>query len=288
MKTYSATPSDIEHRWYVVDADGMLLGRFASEVAKIIRGNHKPMYTPHMDTGDNVIVSADSGQNLILKSSGVGSLQLFSSGSGNIQLEGPTQITGGDAFTTSNGTPVIFTNGTEPGNLKLTSNDIQATNTNGGISLSPNGNGGTYITNGNVDLVSSKLPALQAYQLSLSAPPAPAGSFDAAAALRGKLVFDGAGQCVTCHSGATYTDANSLLHPPSDSMAEPETPSYASRSATKLYRTSPLKGVWQHAPYFHDGSAATLADAVQTYNTKKSLGLSAQEVADVAEYLKSL
>ncbi len=56
MKTYSATPSDIEHRWFVVDADGLVLGRLASEVAKIIRGKHKPMYTPHMDTGDFVIV----------------------------------------------------------------------------------------------------------------------------------------------------------------------------------------------------------------------------------------
>ena len=56
MKTYTATPSDIEHRWYVVDADGMVLGRLATEVAKIIRGKHKPMFTPHMDTGDNVIV----------------------------------------------------------------------------------------------------------------------------------------------------------------------------------------------------------------------------------------
>ena len=56
MKTYSATPSDIEHRWYVVDADGLVLGRLASEVAKIIRGKHKPMFTPHMDTGDHVIV----------------------------------------------------------------------------------------------------------------------------------------------------------------------------------------------------------------------------------------
>jgi large subunit ribosomal protein L13 len=54
--TYTATPSDIEHRWYVVDADGMVLGRLATEIAKIIRGKHKPMYTPHMDTGDNVIV----------------------------------------------------------------------------------------------------------------------------------------------------------------------------------------------------------------------------------------
>jgi large subunit ribosomal protein L13 len=54
--TYSATPADIEQRWYVVDADGMVLGRLASEVAKILRGKHKPTFTPHMDTGDNVIV----------------------------------------------------------------------------------------------------------------------------------------------------------------------------------------------------------------------------------------
>jgi mono/diheme cytochrome c family protein len=144
------------------------------------------------------------------------------------------------------------------------------------------------VTHGTVDLVSAKLPALQAYQLSIAAPPPPAGSFDAAAAGRGKLVFDGVGGCATCHSGASFTDANSTLHPVADSMAEPETPSYASRTATKQYRTSPLKGVWQHAPYFHDGSAATLEDAVETYNRKKALGLSAQQVADVAQYLKSL
>ena len=56
MKTYTATPSDIHHEWYVVDADGMVLGRLAAEIAKVIRGKHKPMFTPHMDTGDNVIV----------------------------------------------------------------------------------------------------------------------------------------------------------------------------------------------------------------------------------------
>ena len=144
------------------------------------------------------------------------------------------------------------------------------------------------ITNGSDDLVTSKLPALQAYQLSLSAPPAPVGSFDTAAAVRGKVVFDGVGQCVTCHSGALFTDANSTLHPASDSMAEPESPSYASRSASKQYRTSPLRGVWQHAPYFHDGSAATLNDVVDIYNTKRSLGLTPQQVADLAEYLKLL
>lgn len=143
------------------------------------------------------------------------------------------------------------------------------------------------ITNGTADLVTSKLPALQAYQLSLKAPPAPAGSFDATAALRGKSVFEGAGKCATCHSGDLFTDANSILHPPGDSMAEPETPSYASRSATKMYRTSPLRGVWQHAPYFHDGSAATLEDVAATYNTRQSLGLSPEQISDLAQYLKS-
>jgi large subunit ribosomal protein L13 len=54
--TYTATPNDIEHRWYIVDAEGMVLGRLAAEVARVIRGKHKPMFTPHMDTGDNVIV----------------------------------------------------------------------------------------------------------------------------------------------------------------------------------------------------------------------------------------
>ena len=54
--TYTATPSDIEHKWYIVDAEGMVLGRLAAEVAQIIRGKHKPIFTPHMDTGDNVIV----------------------------------------------------------------------------------------------------------------------------------------------------------------------------------------------------------------------------------------
>jgi len=144
------------------------------------------------------------------------------------------------------------------------------------------------VDNGPEDLVTAKLPALQAYQLSLAAPTPPAGSFDAAAATRGQAVFQGAGGCAACHSGPQFTDANTTLHPVTDSMAEPETPSYAARSATKLYRTSPLRGVWQHAPYFHDGSSATLADVVSRYNTRRSLGLTAQQQADLVEYLKSL
>ncbi|HSV81236.1 MAG TPA: hypothetical protein VLK85_18730 [Ramlibacter sp.] len=144
------------------------------------------------------------------------------------------------------------------------------------------------ITNGTQDLVSSVLPALQAYQLSLAAPPAPAGSFDASAAMRGRVLFNSKAQCMTCHTGDLFTDANARLHPPADSMAEPESPSYAARSATKLYRATPLHGVWQHPPYFHDGSAATLEQVVTIYNTRRALGLTAQEVHDVAEYLKSL
>ena len=56
MATFSARPADIAHQWFLVDADGQVLGRLASEVARIIRGKHKPSFTPHMDTGDNVIV----------------------------------------------------------------------------------------------------------------------------------------------------------------------------------------------------------------------------------------
>lgn len=150
---------------------------------------------------------------------------------------------------------------------------------------------GVNITHGSVDLVGPKLPALRAYQLSLAAPKPPEGSFDAAAAARGKLVFSNRGQCISCHSGVDFTDANLRLHPVPDVVSEPEpggAPSYASRSATKMYRTAPLRGLWQHAPYFHNGSAATLGDVVTTYNTRKSLGLSAAEIADLAEYLKSI
>ena len=150
---------------------------------------------------------------------------------------------------------------------------------------------GIKVTNGTEDLISAKLPALQAYQLSIASPPAPAGSFDAVAADRGKLVFNNAGKCVTCHSGALFTDANLRLHPPSDAVSEPEpngAPSYASRSATKQYRTAPLKGLWQHPPYFHNGTAPTLEAVVQTYNTKLALGLTANQIADLAQYLKSL
>lgn len=150
---------------------------------------------------------------------------------------------------------------------------------------------GVDISNGAIDLVGPVLPALRAYQLSLDAPAPPAGSFDAVAAVRGQLLFNGKAQCISCHSGPKFTDANERLHEVSETVGEPEpggAPSYASRTATKKYRTSPLRGVWQHPPYFHNGKAATLEDVVRIYNERKALGLTPDEVADLAQYLKSL
>ncbi len=144
---------------------------------------------------------------------------------------------------------------------------------------------GIDVKNPPPNLVEPKLAALQAYQLSLQAPAAPAGSFNTAAAARGKAVFDGQGTCSTCHSGNAFTDANARLHAPSEGVADP---TYAMRTATKMWRTSPLRGVWQHPPYFHDGSAATLADVVERYNSKNGLKLTAQQKADLVAYLKSL
>jgi cytochrome c peroxidase len=81
------------------------------------------------------------------------------------------------------------------------------------------------------------------------------------------------------------------LHSPSEVVSEPEpngVPSYASRSATKQYRTAPLAGLWQHAPYFHNGSALTLDAVVEIYDTRKALGLTVGQKADLVQYLKSL
>lgn len=56
MKTFSATPKDVKANWWVIDADGVVLGRLATEISKILRGKNKPIYTPHIDTGDHVVV----------------------------------------------------------------------------------------------------------------------------------------------------------------------------------------------------------------------------------------
>jgi mono/diheme cytochrome c family protein len=134
------------------------------------------------------------------------------------------------------------------------------------------------------DMVGPKLAALRAYQHSLTAPPPPAASFDAAVAERGRTLFDQA--CSTCHVGATGTDNNSgKLHAAAETGVDG---AYAARTANKAYRTTPLRALWQHPPYFHDGSTATLADVVAHYNRVRTLGLSAEQQRDLVEYLKSL
>lgn len=137
------------------------------------------------------------------------------------------------------------------------------------------------------DLVTEKLPALAEYQFSLEAPAPPAGSFDAAAAERGAAVFAGDGGCAGCHDPTSFfTDVNAgVLHAAEETGMDP---AYAERTTTGLYRTTPLRGLWQHAPYFHDGSAATLAEVVDHYDGVLRLGLTARERADLVEYLKSL
>jgi mono/diheme cytochrome c family protein len=135
------------------------------------------------------------------------------------------------------------------------------------------------------DLVTDKLPALEAYQFSLNAPKAPAGSFDSDAATRGKVVFNNQGNCSACHSGDNFTDADTQLHYPDVIGTDPM---LASRSLTGKYRTTPLAGAWQHPPYFHDGSAATLLDVVEHYNNHFALGLMPSEKDDLVQYLLSL
>jgi hypothetical protein len=142
------------------------------------------------------------------------------------------------------------------------------------------------------DLVTPKLLPLLAYQLTLIKPRPPAGSFDGAAALRGREVFHGAAGCARCHQGPAFTDVLSgpprqwpVLHDPAEVGTEAE---YASRTATKQYRTTPLRALFQHAPYFHDGSAATLEAVVDHYDAHFGLNLSGAQKADLVQYLKSL
>lgn len=140
------------------------------------------------------------------------------------------------------------------------------------------------------DLVSSKLAALRAYQLSLETPEPQKGTYDPAAAKRGKHLFKTTAGCARCHRGSIYSDVNSgKLHAGEEVGQDP---AYALRSVTKKYRTTPLRGLWNppllDGPYFHDGSAATLAAVVDHYVALFGLNLTAQQKSDLVEYLKTL
>jgi hypothetical protein len=138
-----------------------------------------------------------------------------------------------------------------------------------------------------VDLVSAKLPALQAYQLSLKAPAPPKNSFDKAAATRGKTLFNGTAECSTCHVPPTFTEPGENLHPGSaigiDNFE-------ADRSPTHMYRTSPLAGLWSHQTggFYHDGRFPDLLAVVKHYDTTFHLHLTAKQQNDLVQYLLSL
>lgn len=83
-----------------------------------------------------------------------------------------------------------------------------------------------------------------------------------------------------------FSDINlGKLHAPAETGMDPQ---YAARTANKAYRTTPLRALWQHAPYFHDGSARTLADVVEHYDRARNLKLTPQQKRDLIEYLKSI
>src|SRR5712664_1468145 len=146
---------------------------------------------------------------------------------------------------------------------------------------------GSWNTRGTPDLVTAKLPALHAYQLSLKAPTPPVGSFDVAAAARGKEVFDNQGKCATCHVPPLYTEPGHNLHTPEEMGVDSF---QADRSPTRMYRTAPLAGLWTHQKggFYHDGRFATLRDVIEHYDGNFRLGLNEQEKGDLIEYLKSL
>jgi len=150
-----------------------------------------------------------------------------------------------------------------------------------------NNMGHTVPPPGAADLITSKLGALEFYQLALDAPTPPAGSFDSAAAARGKTVFEGTARCSTCHVQPLYTDAGWNMH----SNTEIGIDNFqASRSPDGKYRTTPLRGLFAHAKggFYHDGRFATLDDVVAHYDTALTLGLTAGQKTDLVEFLKSL
>lgn len=137
------------------------------------------------------------------------------------------------------------------------------------------------------DMITPLLPALQIYQLALAPPSPPRGSFDRGAAKRGEDVFAGKADCARCHVPPLFTEPGWNMH----TAAEIGIDDFqANRSPDQRYRTAPLRGLWTHGTggYYHDGRFATLAAVISHYDKHFSLGLSAGEKRDLAEYLKSL
>ncbi|MGI6225572.1 MAG: hypothetical protein ACOYJ1_04875 [Peptococcales bacterium] len=137
------------------------------------------------------------------------------------------------------------------------------------------------------DLISSKLPPLHFYQLSLQAPRPPAGSFDKEAAKRGQQIFNGKAYCSICHIPPTFSEPGFNMHKPEEIGIDSF---QADRSPEKRYRTAPLQGLWTHQKggFYHDGRFKDLLEVVNHYNKVFKLNLNESEKKDLVEYLKSL
>lgn len=136
------------------------------------------------------------------------------------------------------------------------------------------------------DQITSKLADLHFYQLALNAPAPPKGSFDEAAARRGKVIFETA-KCATCHVPPLFTEPGWNMHTGAEIGIDDF---QADRAPDHRYRTSPLKGLWTHQKggFYHDGRFATLEAVIEHYNDTFALHLSDQDKRALAEYLKSL
>ena len=168
------------------------------------------------------------------------------------------------------------------------------------VGVSQMGGHGNFMTRASIcsssrspDLVTPKLGALLAYQLSLRTPETAETQLRSAgrATVAGDCSATKRG-CASCHRGPNFTDVLSGPDgtcPSCTSRPRVGTePVYATRSATGKYRTTPLRALWQHAPYFHDGSAADLPAVVEHYDRQFGLKLTAAQKADLVEFLKSL
>jgi hypothetical protein len=138
-----------------------------------------------------------------------------------------------------------------------------------------------------VDLITPRLAPLHFYQLSLSAPKPPEGSYDQAAARRGEGLFEGKARCAECHVPPLYTEPGWNMHTGEEICIDNF---QAERSPDEAYRTAPLKGLWTHTKggFYHDGRFATLDEVIEHYNQCFNLGLTGEERNDVSQFLMSL
>jgi hypothetical protein len=146
---------------------------------------------------------------------------------------------------------------------------------------------GSSDTRNDPDLVTSKLAALHFYQLAIPAPRPPANAAQASAVLRGKELFDGRAQCARCHVPPLFTEPGYNMHA-SEEIGIDDFQS--SRSPTKMYRTSPLKGLFTHEKggFYHDGRFASLQAVIDHYDNLFRTGLTQDQTNDLVAYLRTL